>query len=79
MMRHRPLLAVLGLLAAVSGAEAQQPAVRDVLREACSADFKAFCAKVTPGGGRIVRCLLDNRDKLSEACRTALDTAKEAK
>jgi hypothetical protein len=77
-MRNRSLPALLILAASVSGAAAETTA-REALREACSADFKTFCATVTPGGGRILRCLQDNRDKLSEACRAALAAAKPAR
>ncbi|KAA5601902.1 cysteine rich repeat-containing protein [Blastochloris sulfoviridis] len=76
-MRNRSLLALFVLAASVPAAAAQSP--REALRSACSADAKSFCANVTPGGGRILRCLQDNRDKLSEACRAALAAAKQAK
>jgi len=37
-------------------------------RTACQDDFKKFCASVTPGGGRIIACLAQHKDKLSPAC-----------
>lgn len=39
------------------------------LAEACRPDVEKLCAKVEPGEGRVHKCLRDNRDKLTEACR----------
>jgi hypothetical protein len=41
--------------------------------EACSADIEATCASVEPGEGRVAQCLIDNKDKVSEPCRQAVD------
>lgn len=49
---------------------------RAVLRTACKSDYDRLCSGVTPGGGRIVKCLRDNGDKLTQACKTALDQTK---
>ena len=46
-------------------------------RGACKADYDKFCAGVAPGGGRIVACLDKQRDQLSAACKTALDSRKK--
>jgi len=40
--------------------------------EACRADVEQFCKDVEPGGGRVVRCLKQNENKLSPACRDGL-------
>ena len=37
-------------------------------RQACAADVKSLCGDA---GGRVGRCLRQNRAKLSEACTTA--------
>ena len=49
----------------------------------CAADFKQYCADVTPGGGRLVRCYEERKDKMSPACvawaALAKSTAASAK
>ena len=39
---------------------------------ACRQDAVRFCASVTPGEGRVVRCLSQRRDDLSDYCRSAM-------
>jgi hypothetical protein len=41
--------------------------------EACSADIEATCGSVEPGEGRVAQCLIDNKDKVSEPCKEAVD------
>jgi hypothetical protein len=41
--------------------------------EACKADAGTVCKGVQPGQGRILRCLAENKDKLSSACRAEID------
>ena len=41
--------------------------------EACSEDIEATCGSVEPGEGRVAQCLIDNKDKVSEPCREAVD------
>ncbi len=43
--------------------------------EACRADAKQFCGDIAPGHGRVMRCLSDNRDRLSAPCRAKIDEA----
>src|SRR5664279_5964040 len=50
-------------------AEAQQ--VSAAVRTACAADAQRLCGGVQSGGGRIVACLKQNQDSLSDACRQA--------
>ena len=40
--------------------------------EACRGDVGQYCQGVQPGGGRIAQCLRSNKDKLSDACKSAL-------
>jgi hypothetical protein len=41
------------------------------LRAACTSDAKKFCSGVHPGGGRIVACLKEHKDELSDKCKQA--------
>jgi len=69
---QRLVLVFLGCAAAV-----MQPAFADdgsalaAIRAACAADAQKFCAGVPSGGGRIIACLKQHRDSLSQQCRQA--------
>lgn len=39
------------------------------LAEACREDVGKYCQNIEPGGGRIIACLRQNREKLQPACR----------
>jgi hypothetical protein len=39
----------------------------------CAETVAQYCKEVTPGGGRIMKCLSDHRDDQSMACRDWLD------
>jgi hypothetical protein len=58
---------------AITAGAAEPQLPKSALREACKADYQRLCANVPRGGGRIKQCMRDNRDKLSEPCRRALD------
>lgn len=69
-MKRTVLLAALGL-----GLVAGRAPAGDILG-ACEADIAAFCAKVTPGHGRIAACLYAHEDQVSDTCDAATgDTA----
>lgn len=68
------LILSLALLAAPALA---QTGGRAGLRSACMPDLKKLCSDVQPGGGRILKCMQDNRAQLSDACRAALDARKK--
>lgn len=42
----------------------------------CTEDIKTICGDVTKGGGRILRCYEERKDKFSAACRGWAETAK---
>jgi hypothetical protein len=42
----------------------------------CTKDFKKYCSDVTPGGGRLVRCYEEKKDKMSAACVSWAESAK---
>ena len=37
----------------------------------CRDDIKTYCSAVRPGGGRILRCLESNENKISDRCKSA--------
>jgi hypothetical protein len=44
--------------------------------EACKADTETLCKGVQPGQGRVMRCLVDHKDKLSSGCRAKISEAQ---
>ena len=42
----------------------------------CAKDFKQYCSDVTPGGGRLVRCYEQNKDKMSAGCKAWAERVK---
>jgi hypothetical protein len=47
-----------------------------VLRGACGPDYRALCAGVPPGGGRVIGCLRENAASLSPRCQAVLMAAR---
>jgi hypothetical protein len=43
-------------------------------KTACETDIKRFCANVQPGGGRILQCLEDRYQEVSDPCYQTLLT-----
>jgi hypothetical protein len=76
-MRSFTLLLVVCAATAVQSASAQannQPSLA-ALRAACAEDAQKLCAGVQPGGGRIVACLKEHKDSLSDRCKQAAGLA----
>ena len=69
----------LTLLLLVCAAAATQSALADdqlaAIRAACAEDAQKLCAGVQPGGGRIVACLKEHKDSLSDRCKQAAGLA----
>jgi hypothetical protein len=57
-----------------AAAQTATPAVAQA-RAACAADVRTLCSGVTPGGGRIVQCLREKKDRVSDSCKAALTAA----
>lgn len=71
-MTHAGTLALaVSLLAAP--ALAQGTGTGPVAR-ACEADIKTYCAGLEHGQGEVRACLEENKDKVSDACKEALET-----
>ena len=79
-MKLKMLLAsavpLVALLASQPSVAQPDPALSQAVRAACAADVRSLCTWVLPGGGRIVQCMRDKRDSLSEGCRDALAAAR---
>jgi hypothetical protein len=56
---------------------APSPAL-DEVRAACQSDAQTLCRGVAPGGGRILSCLAQHKDAVSNACKQALMKARQA-
>lgn len=49
----------------------------ELFREECGADVRRLCRGAPPGGGRIIGCLVENREQLSPGCRAAMMELRE--
>jgi hypothetical protein len=78
-----------GLLFRVFAAAAVQSAIADEapvpsspalneLRAACQSDAQTLCRGVPPGGGRILNCLAQHKNAVSDACKQAVMKARQA-
>jgi cysteine rich repeat protein len=45
-------------------------------REACKGDVEKLCPDVKQGGGRIIECLKEHKDQVSQACSDAMARAR---
>ena len=68
-MRSLRVLLVVCAAMVSQSALAQEPLA--AIRAACAEDAQNFCAGVQPGGGRIVACLKEHTDSLSDRCKQA--------
>jgi Cysteine rich repeat len=73
--RKKTPMSRLAVLAALVAVGLSSPALAQTAEEeaACRADFQKFCQGVMPGGGRIVSCLANHKDKISSACKKVVD------
>ncbi len=65
--RARLLCAAASMLCGIAHA---QSAI-EILKAGCADDARKLCSGVQPGGGRIIACLKQNRDQLSDQCKQA--------
>src|SRR5580658_6679626 len=77
-MKVRRIALLVSLTAfSVSSARAGQSAQAGdqqslaAIRAACAEDAQKLCATVPPGGGRIIACLKEHKDSLSDRCKQA--------
>jgi hypothetical protein len=70
-MKRMTLLLLVCTATAAQSAQADVQPSLDAIRAACADDAQRLCAGVQPGGGRIVVCLKEHKDSLSERCKQA--------
>jgi D-serine deaminase-like pyridoxal phosphate-dependent protein len=56
---------------------APSPNAINEAQAACNPDIQALCASVQPGGGRILACLKEHKDKVSDSCKVAIVKATQ--
>ena len=44
---------------------------------ACHDDVQKLCSDVQPGGGRIINCLKEHKDQVSDGCQNAFKVARQ--
>src|ERR1700676_3313574 len=74
-MTRLTLLLVCCAASATHYALADDAAALAALRAGCAADAQKLCAGVQPGGGRILACLKEHKDALSDQCKQAAGQA----
>jgi hypothetical protein len=57
--------------AAAQSAQADNQSSLAAIQAACAGDAQKLCAGVQPGGGRIVACLKEHKEALSDQCKQA--------
>ena len=70
-MRSLTLLLVICTALTILSAQANNQPSLAAIRAACAEDAQKLCAGVQPGGGRIVACLKEHKDALSDRCKQA--------
>jgi hypothetical protein len=70
-MTRLMLLLICCAASASHYALADDAAALAILRAGCAADVQRLCAGVPPGGGRIIACLKEHKDALSDQCKQA--------
>src|SRR5579863_9645337 len=82
-MKRSALLIGLLAVAIIQAVGAQEaplvPAtLLNELRAACQNDAQKLCSGTQPGGGRILSCLVQHKDDVSDACKQAFMKARQA-
>jgi hypothetical protein len=67
----------LGMIVGMASGFAAQAADMTAVQQACKMDVETYCATVERGEGRILNCLKEHRDNVSEGCKTAVRGMQE--
>lgn len=52
---------------------------RAAIRDACMKDVETLCSGVEPGNRRILQCLRDHKDQVSQECKEAAAAVRAAR
>ena len=70
-MNRIALLVLCGAVYGLPCAHADENAAMAILRAGCAEDAQRLCADVQSGGGRVLACLKQHKDALSDKCKQA--------
>lgn len=73
MVRRLCLIAVLLVISGAASAENHFRPQGSAEEKACGRDAHRFCKEAIPDQFQVASCLQMNREKISQACRTALE------
>ena len=72
-LKHAALcVTTIFMVATPAHSQAPTDAQRNAIRSACSADYRAHCASIPPGGEASLQCLQKNMSSLSSSCQSAV-------
>jgi hypothetical protein len=76
--RAQTLLLGAVIAAMFGGAAAAQSAARpnEAVKQACADDVHRLCAGIPSGGGGVRQCVIENREQLSDGCKSAMQAAR---
>ncbi|MDG0817324.1 cysteine rich repeat-containing protein [Bdellovibrio svalbardensis] len=49
------------------------------VKEACHDDYEKFCSEEKPGKGRVMKCMKEHKDEMSQACKDEMNKMKHKK
>lgn len=58
--------------------EKMKAAMKDI-HEACHEDAEKFCGDVKKGRGRMMKCMKEHKEEMSQSCKDEMTKAKEAR
>jgi hypothetical protein len=73
MLKRMMMALVVTMLSIGVAAAADTPSVKN----ACADDVAKYCKDIKPGGGRLARCLKQNENQLSPACKSSIEESKK--
>ncbi len=68
----RKITALLAIALMAGLVMAAQPGRAQGVLESCEKEIDTYCAKVTPGNGRLIACMYAHENHLSEQCAMAI-------